>query len=132
MGHIVRIRWIELINIPSVDQAKGLQAPWPAEHASPRVIRVALVTLKVVPAVQQAPHDLPKSRLYPKIQGTPSFPRLTRISCKETPLILNYLHGRSKFERSCRGGAGHANLEYCRVLLNVHTHDVTGEKSSAY
>ena len=131
MGHIVRICWIWLINIPSVDQAKGLQAPWPAEHASPRVMRVALVTLKVVPAVQQAPHDLPKSRLYQN-PCTPSFPRLTRVSCEGTPLILNYLHGRSKFDRSCRGGAGHANLEYCWVLLNVHTYGVAGGKSNAY
>jgi hypothetical protein len=38
-------------SIPSIDLAKNLQAPWPAEHASPRMIRVALVTLKVLPAV---------------------------------------------------------------------------------
>ena len=41
-------------SIPSVDQAKSRQAPWPAEHASPRVMRVALVTLKVVLVIGSA------------------------------------------------------------------------------
>jgi len=31
-------------SISNVYQAESLQAPWPAEHVSPRVTRVALVT----------------------------------------------------------------------------------------
>src|SRR5712691_5300196 len=101
-------------SIPSVDQAKSRQAPWPAEHTSPRLMRVALVTLKVVPAVQPACHgmfDRPPTNQYPQReyeahQDDPALPNATG-----NPENRRHPHGR------CRRQALHPML---RIVMNDH------------
>jgi len=84
-------------SISNVYQAKRLQAPWPTEHASPRVMRVALVTLKVVPTVQPACHrmfDRPPTNQYPqrKHETHQDDPALSNATgCQKTDCIPKFM-----------------------------------------